>query len=160
MFVAALGLILSATVMAASKSSTSGRSFATFLYCSEFFCVPIGYWGEGTVTTTFTPSGTTMRISRIEQTMSLYYASNNPCGIGVAIDTQIFRDRGAALVATIPVYTRGTYWISPTTLFYGGYSNIDISVPNPRLRGRGFASVGPGSSCLGWKSFNWDFDLP
>lgn len=156
--VVTVAVVLGALVSAASTRSSSGQRWATFVYC-EILCLPVGYYGEGTVTATYQNSGTSMRITRIEQTMSLYNARNNPCRLGVGITTQVFADRGASLVATVQVQTKGTYWLAPSTEFYGGYSNVNLTVRNPRLRGRGFAAPGGGSTCLGWKSFDWDFNL-
>ena len=156
--VLAIALTISALVSAASLRSASGQRWATFVYC-EWLCLPVGYWGEGTVTATYQPSGASTRITRIEQTMSLFNARNNPCSLGVGITTQIFADRGATLVATVPVYNRGSYWLAPTTLFYGGYSDVNYNVRNPRLRGRGFAGPAGSTTCLGWRNFEWDFNL-
>jgi hypothetical protein len=161
--VAVLAAVLVAAVAsvaaAATTRSTSGRQVAYFLYCGGIICVPTSVVGEATVTATHYPSGTSKRITRIEQTMSLYYARNHPCKFGVGITTEVYADRGAYRVTTVYVAQRGSYWIDSNTVFYGGYTDLNLTVRNPRLRGRGFAAPGAGATCLGFKNFDWTFDL-
>jgi hypothetical protein len=147
-----------AVAVAATTRSTSGQRLALFVYC-DLVCVPTSAWGEATVTATYQASGASKRITRIEQTMSLYNARNNPCKLSVGMVTEVYANRGASRVATVGVARQGSYWIAANTVFYGGYTDLNLTVRDPRLKGRGFAAPGAGATCLGFKNYDWTFDL-
>lgn len=156
-----LTLIGGSVLVAAALRGSSGRHIAWFSYCETGLCVPLAYWGEATVTATYQPVGTSRRITRIDQTMSLYNArNNNLCNVGVGIVTDVFSERGAYLVQTVPIYRNGSYWIAASTLFVGGYSDVNLTVRNPRIRGRGIAAPQGGATCFGMRAYNFQFDIP
>lgn len=166
LMVIGLTLLATSTVIAQTfrARASSGRHNAWFTYCEQHLrlgvCVPLVYPGEATVTVTYRAGGEWRDISRIEQTMSLYNArTNNICNVGVGIVTDVYANRGAAFIQRVPIYRYGSYIYAASTLFIGGYSDVQFSLRNPRLYGRGVAVPRGGATCFGGREYNFYFDL-
>ena len=155
-----VAVLLASPLLATSKSANSSQTAASFVWCELVWCLPIVYYWQGNMTVSYTASGTDTIITREDQSVWMNnIRSNNPCNIWLGVSTDVYRDRGAAKVGTIYRARSGSYLVPSSSIIWGGITDLMMRVRAPRLRANATASIGPGSTCLGWKNLSWTLDL-
>jgi hypothetical protein len=129
-------------------------------------CLPLVYTWRGSLRVDYdyyfdlARGGNVVFIKRIDQSVLMHNANNvnAPCDIGLGVSTDIYENFGLRYLGTFSRTQPGSYIFPQNALVFGGVTNPNLLVLNPRLVG--VARSAAFSPCSGADSFTWSLNLP